>query len=318
MVTGQDIRKNSICIIVSTSKFTARRTVSRAQVEVDPRRELGDPLPTTENGGIDQEMVTVAKDLLDSEELRAIGAHDGATKRWIKDHSAPSPLLRSSAYLISVDALADMYVYLEGRKKGREALEGAFEAAYPALVEAAKKRLGPLFDSTQYPSAARVGRLFGFDWQVVEMGTPDEKLRSVSQSLFEKEKDKAERAWTNAVGQINEALAAGMAEVVDHLSSKLGDGVEKPKRFHKSAIQRVTDFLDAFGQRNLTQNEDLTGLVEKARRLLSGVSVKDMRAKDAGARKDVAQGFAAIKASLDKMLEDRPSRAISLSDEEAV
>lgn len=305
-LTTDEIRGNSICFVISTSRMTVRRTVSKGDVKVESVGAGQDP---------DQEMVTVAKDLLDSPELRAIATFDHVTKLRVKQRSVPSPLLRSGAYMIAVDGLSDMYDYLEGRKKDREPLEAAFLAAYPKLVDEARKRLGALFDPSEYPSPRAIGRLFRFEWQVVEIGTPDQKLRAVSQALFEKEREKAEKVWVNAVGQINEALAAGMAEVVAHLSERLGGGDGPPKRFRASAVTRVTEFLDAFEQRNITKNRVLSDLVGKARRLLSGVDAAALK-EDGALRRSVAAGFAEIKGTLDKMLEDRPARAISLADEE--
>ncbi len=301
-----DIRKNAVCFIIRTTRMTVRRTVPQGDVKVETTAAGKDP---------DQEMVSVAKDLLDSKELRAIATFDHVTKLRVKRLSVPSPLLHSSAYLIATEGLADLYEYLELRKKDREPLEAAFEAAYPALVADAKKRLGTLFDPTEYPAPRVLRQLFSFEWQVVEIGTPDAKLRSVSQALFEKEKAKAEQVWANAVGQVNEALAQGMAAVVAHLSARLGGGDEPPKRFRASAIKRVTDFLDAFGNRNIAQNADLTKLVGDARKLLSGVDVKAIKG-EADTRKRVVAGFVEISKSLDGMLEARPARAISLADEE--
>lgn len=301
-----DIRRNSICFVIRTSRMTVRRTVSKGDARVESTVAGKDP---------DQEMVTVAKDLLDSPELRAIATFDHVTKLRVKARSVPSPLFHSSAYLVSVDGLADMYEFLEQRKAARAPLEAAFEKAYPALVDEAKKRLGSLYDPTQYPPPRELRSLFSFEWQVVEVGTPDAKLRSVSQALFEKERTKAEQVWSSAVGQINEALAEGMADVVAHLSERLGAGDEPPKRFRESAIRRVTDFLDAFKQRNITENADLAKLVGNARRLLSGVDAKTIK-EEGGTRKRVVAGFAEIKKSLDTMLESKPARAISLVDEE--
>jgi hypothetical protein len=302
-----DIRSNSICVIIKTSRFTTRRTVPKADVTVaSTEKEAKAP---------DQDMVAVAKDLLDSPELRRIVTFDHITKLWVKARSVPSPLLRSSAYLLAVDALEEMYGYLETRKAERAPLESLFVAAYPGLIASAKKRLGPLFDASQYPPVEVIRREFNFDWQVVEISTPDVKLRGVSQALFEKEKKKAELVWTNAVGQINAALAEGMADVVRHLSDRLGAGDEPPKRFRESAIKRVTDFLDTFAQRNLAGDADLAKLVGDAKKLLSGVDAKELK-REAGTRKRVVAGFAVIKASLDTMLEDRPTRAAAIADDE--
>lgn len=307
-----NIQANSICVLIKTSRFTVKRTVQPGEVNVEANTGRDSVKDV-----IDQDCVTVAKDLLDSDELRKIVTFDHVTKLWVKSRTVQSPLLRASAYLLGVDALPEMYAYLEARKKDRAALEADFAVAYPALVEAAKKRLGPLYDPTQYPPAAAVRRLFGFDWQVIEIVTPNEKLRTISQALFEKEKAKAEAVWTSAVGQINDALAEGMAEVVAHLGARLGGGDEPPKRFRETAIKKVTDFLDAFGQRNVTGNVDLARLVDQARKLLSGVDAKAVK-KDGDLRKRLAQGVAEIKGSLDGMLENRPARAAAAFTDDAV
>jgi len=311
LITGLDVREASVCVIISTSRFTVRRAVSKRDVKVEATEEAAGK---SEDKETDQDMVAVAKDLIDSEELRAIAGFDHYTKLWVKARSVPSPLLRSAAYLVSVDALPAVYDYLETRKRERDALTKAFRDAYPRLKKAAKERLGPLFNPAEYPREDQLGALFAFGWQVVEIGTPDAKLRTVSRALWEKEKAKAEQAWSNAVGQINEALADGMAKVVEHFASRLGDGAEKPKRFHESSLKKVTDFLDAFGMRNLTKNTQLEELVGQARALLDGVSVKALKG-EADTRKRVAAGFAAIKENLDTMLEDRPSRPIAFGDD---
>ena len=303
------VQKNSICVLIKMSRFTVRRTVQQGDVSVEAT--------AAKSRAIDQDLVTVAKDLLDSPELRKVVTFDHVTKLWVKSKTVQSPLLRASAYLLGVDALPEMYAFLEARKKERGPLLDAFVAAYPALVEAAKKRLGPLHDPTQYPPAAAVRRLFGFEWQVVEIVTPNEKLRTISQALFEKEKAKAEAVWVSAVGQINDALAEGMADVVAHLGERLGGGDEAPKRFRETAIKRVTDFLDSFAQRNVTGNADLARLVDQARKLLSGVDVKSVK-KDGDLRKRLARGVAELKVSLDGMLEARPARAIKLGGDEAL
>lgn len=302
------LRDSSICVIIRTSRFTTRRTVKSEDVTVEANDAKGGEQP-------DQEMVTVAKDLLDSPELRAIATFDHYTKLWFKSRSVPSPLLRSSAYMFAIDALEDMYAYLEQRAKDRQPLIEAFKAALPAHVKTAKEKLGPLFDRTEYPRAADVDALFTFEWQVVEIGTPDQKLRGVSQALFEKEKAKAELVWSSAVGQIEQALAAGMQDVVTHLAERLGGGDEKPKRFRESALRKVTDFLDAFAQRNIGGSEQLAGLVAKAKALTNGVDVKALK-DDAKVRQQVVAGFADIKKSLDTMVEAKPSRAIAGADDE--
>jgi hypothetical protein len=311
------VRERGICVIIKTSRFSTKRTVRRNEVRVEALVWT----PAEIEGKVanpDQEALTVAKELLDSPQLRAITLFDSKTKGYIRRRSVPSPLLRSGAYMFAVEGLPEIYAYLETRKAQRTELETSFEIAYPALIEAAKVRLGPLFEQSQYPPLAVVKREFTFDWQVVEISTPDAKLQGISQVLFEKEKAKAEQVWTNAIDQINDALTAGMAEVVGHLAERLsGKDDGKAKVFKASTVQNVQEFLDTFAQRNLTDNADLTKLVEQAKGLLAGVDIKELR-KDEAQRVRLAADFSTIKKTLDTMLEIKPTRAISLASDEEV
>lgn len=308
--TAQMVKESSVCIVVDTSVFNVNRAVSRGDVLVTAA-ENGEAKSAT----INQKRVSVGKKLIDSPELRVIWAHDAATRDWLRFRSVPSEIIRSGAYLVSVEALPAVYEYLEARAQEREALVQKFAVAYVEQVRAAKKELGPLWRADQYPSAEGIVAAFGFSWRVIEVGTPDAKLRTVSRAMFEKEREKAEKVWSNSVGLINEALAEGLAEVINHLAEKLGGGDEPPKRLHASAVEQVTAFLDVFDSRNLTRNADLAALAEKARGLLSGVDAKLLKT-DKDTRVAVAAGFAAVRAGLDVMLENRPARAVTFVDEE--
>lgn len=304
-----NIKANSICVFIKMSRFTVRRTVKQDKVNVEATDRF--------NAAVDQDLMTVAKDLLDSQELRKIVTYDHVTKVWVKARTVQSPLLRASAYLLDVDALPDMYEYLEQRKKNRGALVQDVAAAYPALVKAAKERLGPLFDQSEYPPVAALLKLFDFEWSVIEIVTPNEKLRTISQALFEKEKSKAEAVWKSAVGQINDALAASLNEVVEHLGDRLGGGDEAPKRFRASALKKVTDFIETFAQRNVAGSAGLAKLVGDAKAMLEGVDVKAIKT-DGDLRKRLATSIAGIKSSLDGMMENKPARAISVGGDEAI
>lgn len=308
-VTSAQVRENSICVIIEASRFGARRSVAKGEVTVSSNAET--------DKKIDQAMCAVGKELLDSDELRTIAGHDHYTKRWIKARSVPSPLIRSSAFLVKAETLPLIYDYLEGRAVERQELVKKLRGVWPKLVKAAKERLGPLWKAEEYPAASAIEDEFELVWRVVEIGTPDKKLRSISKALYEKEKKKAEETWSNAVGQITQALAQAMLEPVAHLAEKLGGGDEKPKRLRVTALQHVTEFLDTFDGRNLTQNSDLDAIVKKAKALLQGVDVKQLKDDDKF-RKQFAADFKTIKSGLDKMLEDKPGRAISFSDDEPV
>lgn len=307
---AQSMQDGSICIFIKTKRLTTRRAVEQESVNVEATE--GD------DEEVDQDSVAVSKELLKSKELKAVGAYDHFTRRWFRTRSVPSPLLKSSAYCFATSALPAMYEYLEQRYEGRKPLVEALVTALPGLKAQAQKDLGPLYDETQYPANDQAVRdLFDFTWQVVEIVTPDKKMRSVSQAIFEKEQAKAEMVWTTAGAQIDQALAIGMEKVVAHLSKQLGNGKDKPKQLRQASITKVMEFLDAFKQRNLSNNQELAKLADMARDLVKGIDVKDVR-KDVDLRTRLIEGVAKVTADLDKMIEDKPTRAAVLAVDEEV
>lgn len=305
---AREMQEGSICIFIKTKRLTTKRAVDQDKVNVEASDGADED--------IDQDSVTVAKELLKSKELKAIAAYDHYTRRWFRQRSVPSPLLKSSAYCFATSALPDMYEYLEKRFEDRKPLIEAFVTALPGLKAQAEKDLGPVFDATEYPASDQAARdLFDFTWQVVEITSPNRKMRSVSQAIFEKEKAKAEQTWVTAAGQIEQALAQGMAKLVEHLGKQLGNGTDKPKRLRQESIKNVLAFLDTFQQRNISGNADLAKLVEDAKNLVKDVDVKDVR-KDVDLRKRLVEGVASVTAKLDTMIEDKPNRAIALDGDE--
>jgi hypothetical protein len=103
-------------------------------------------------------------------------------------------------------------------------------------------------------------------------------------------------------------LRAAMGELVAHMRDRLKDGPEgKPLKFKGSTVAKLVEFLGTFEFRNVTDDGELQGLVEKARTLLAGVTTDDLRTT-AGVRARVQQGMAEIATELDTMIVKKPGR----------
>ena len=72
----------------------------------------------------------------------------------------------------------------------RQELVKAFLVAYPALCQDAAKRLRGLYNPADYPPGTDVEREFGFCWQYISFGVPDQ-LREISTKIWHDEREKA-------------------------------------------------------------------------------------------------------------------------------
>jgi len=198
----------------------------------------------------------------------------------------------------------------------REQLVKAFLAAYPSLCLDAAKRLRGLYNPADYPPVSDVAREFGFSWQYVSFGVP-EQLKGISQEVWEQEREKAAQRMAEASCEIQQVLRESMAKLVQHMAERLKEGGDgKPLRFKETTVSNLVEFLTTFDFRNVTDDTELQALVAQARQLLQGVNADDLRTTGE-LRTKVQQGMAGIAGHLDTMLKRTGGRKFRFDEEES-
>ena len=292
-----DLAKKTVCIKVRQSRMGNTRQVSTSQIEADA----------------DKDLLRVSKHLVDAAELKAIGRFDGEIRRYLYNICLPFEI---GIHLLPIVALQSVEERLRQFALDREQLVKAFLAAYPSLCLDAAKRLRALYNPADYPPVADVAREFGFSWQYISFGVPDQ-LKGISQEVWEQEREKAARRMAEASSEIQQVLRETMAKLVQHMAHRLktgGDG--KPLRFKESTVSNLIEFLANFEFRNVTDDTELQKLVAQARGLLQGVNADDLRTT-AELRTKVQQGMADIAVQLDTMLSRTGGRKFRFQEEES-
>ncbi len=293
---GVDLARKTVCIKVRLSTMGNTRKVSTSQIEADA----------------DKDLLRVSKHLLDSAELKAIGRFDGEIRRYLYNICLPFEI---GIHLLPITALEVVEERLRRFATDRAELAKAFLAAYPTLCQDAAKRLRSLYSPADYPPLEDVSREFGFSWQYVSFGVPDQ-LKGISREVWEQERDKAAQRMAEASSEIQQVLRQSMADLVTHMADRLKEGPDgKPLKFKQSTVSNLVEFLSNFSFRNVTDDQELQALVTRARELLHGVDADDLRTVgDLRAR--VQQGMAEIASALDGMLTKSGQRKFRLCDAE--
>jgi hypothetical protein len=262
----------------------------------------------------DKDMVHATKQLLDSDELKAVAKFDSETWNYVASRALPSTI--KGFWVMPVGLLEEVDGVLESRATKRGELVDVAVKAYPKLLAKAPELLRGVYDESDYPSADEFRRAFGFSWRYVSFGVP-EQLEQIKADVFKREQDKAAKHWEQATEGMQALMRHDMAEMVDHMIDRLTpteDG--KVKVFRSSMIDNVHDFLTTFEARNITDDAQLQKLVAKARGLVDGVA-HDTLKTDAEVRDKVRKGMSVIKTSLDKLVVIRPTRKIRFEEAEA-
>jgi hypothetical protein len=273
------------------------RKVSTSQIEADA----------------DKDLLRVSKHLIDSAELKAIGRFDGEIRRHLYNICLPFEI---GIHLLPIAALEQVEQRLRQFAVDREQLVKAFLAAYPSLCLDAGKRLRGLYNPADYPPGEEVAREFGFSWQYVSFGVPDQ-LKGISQEVWEQEREKAAQRMAEASCEIQHVLRESMAKLVQHMADRLKDSADgRPLRFKETTVSNLVEFLTNFEFRNITDDNDLQTLVAQARQLLQGINADDLRTTGE-LRTKVQQGMAGIAAQLDTMLTRTGGRKFRFDEEES-
>lgn len=286
----------AVCLNLNLSGIGNRKNLPTSVVEVDADRAL----------------ISVSKQLLDSDQLKAISRLDGEVRRYLYENALPSSF-KAGIYIIPISLLADIDERLTALKTQREGLIQQFIDIYPMLVDVAATRLRSAFNERDYKGPEELAKCFEMNWMYISYDVPG-KLRQISREVYKREQAKAQVQIKEAVEEIRALLRTSMAELVGHMVDRLTPGNDgKPKQFHKTMITNLNQFISVFDARNLTDDRELSDIVQHARGLINGVE-PDLLRKSEDVRKTVLDGFVKLKDTLDTMVVNRPIRAISSED----
>ena len=178
---------------------------------------------------------------------------------------------------------------------------------YSDLKEAARIRLGSLFNHEDYPSS--LSDEFEVSWDFPSVDAPD-YLRRLSPEIYRRECERVESQFSNAVELAEQMFQEQLAELVEHLVERLSnDDGGKPKTFRDTTITNLDSFFSRFRQLNISSSEELEQLVNQAQSVIRGVEPQRLR-DNVTLRQQIAGQMSAVQASLDGLMVDRPRRNI--------
>jgi hypothetical protein len=215
----------------------------------------------------------------------------------------PEPGIR----LIRQDAISAFTMQLTTLKQDLLEAVVQLDASYDELKSAARRRLGSLYNPTDYPATLRGWFDVSCDFPSVE---PPEYLRQLSPQLYAQEAARVAARFEEAVGLAEQAFTEELSKLISHLTERLSGSEDgRPKVFRDSAIENLREFFDRFRMLNIRSDQELDSLVGQAQRIVRGVEPQTLR-DDLPLRQRVASQLSGVQSVLDGLLVDRPRRNI--------
>lgn len=298
---GAELRQNTAAIRLQHEKLGVCRTL-----EADQLREAADAFGATTRS------ILASKKMLDTghSAYRAVtNIRSQATAYW---RSMTVPYPEPGIRLIRRDRIPAFEAQLREFRAELADAAADLQAVYPDLCAKASRDLGELYNPDDYP--VRIDTEFALGWDYPSTDPPA-YMRALHPELYAREQQRIAGRFDEAIRLTEEAFAAELAGLVEHLAERLsGDADGRPKIFRGTVITNLQGFISRFRDMSLRSNSDLDALVSQAEDLVGGVEPDQLRSSRT-ARDRISLGMAEIGRTLDGLMVERARRSIRFADD---
>jgi hypothetical protein len=260
-----------------------------------------------ESFGAERDFLSAGKKLLDTSHpaFKAVTSVRSRIIAFWKGISLPYP--EPGIRLIRQDDINPFAAQMTTLKEELVLAVGQLEANYAELKAAARRRLGTLFNTADYPASLQGWFDVTYDFPSVE---PPDYLRQLSPQLYEQEAQRVAARFDEAVQLAEQAFTEELSKLVSHLTERLsGSDDGKPKIFRDSVIENLREFFGRFRHLNIRSCQQLDELVGQAQRVVQGLEPRQLR-DNGDLRQQIATQLSGVQSVLDGLLVDRPRRNI--------
>jgi hypothetical protein len=257
--------------------------------------------------GENSEWLRGSKDLVNQDLLSPIRKCAGQARTAILKYSLPFPI--NSVYLISKEALTQIDKKLQEYKEQFWDRVQDFELLFEIGKEEAMGYLGDLYNEADYP--IDITRKFRFEWRFLILDIPG-KSTVLPPEIYEREKEKFQSMMDETRELAISALRGEFAKIINGLTEKLNKDSTQPKVIKSSMFNKMRDFLDGFGTKNIFEDEVLVELSQQAKALIEGVSPDGIKKNDIMLQR-IKNEMNELKFAIDSAIEDMPRRKIRMA-----
>jgi hypothetical protein len=263
--------------------------------------------------GAEQEYLRAGKKILDTNHpaYKAVTAIRSQARSYWREISLPYP--EPGIRLIPRGKVDQFVTSVESFRRSLSEAVYELEHHYRSLRDDARRKLGDLFNASDYPDT--LTDLFSIEYEFPSVEPPNYLFR-LDPELYETECSRMRARFDEAVQLAEQAFLEELGNLVSHLSERLTDDSTGPKVFRDSAVQNFSEFFQRFRELNVKSNPELEELVVEAEHVIRGLGPQALR-DNRRLRQQVVDQLREVGVGVDSLLVDRPRRRIIRSQEGA-
>jgi hypothetical protein len=255
----------------------------------------------------DRELLSASKLILDTKNpaYRAVAAVRSDASLYWRTVTLPFP--EAGIRLLPQSSLRSFSQSMQEYRNRLHAAAQELAAQYDAIKSEAQRRLGSLYNASDYPTT--LDGLFDLEVSYPTIEPPN-YLMALHPDVYQAEQARVRERFESAVELAEQAFATELQRLTAHLAERLTglhDG--QPKVFRDSAVENLREFFERFRRLNIRSSPELDALVEQAQQTINGIEPQTLRDSNR-LRQMVANDFSQIEAAVGDLLVDRPRRNI--------
>jgi hypothetical protein len=283
------IDEQPIFLQIGISRMGDKRGVSSEEIDVDA----------------DKDLVKVRKVIFKAASFDKIKRLDSEIRRYVRSVCFP---YETGLHLIPQRIVTQVYDQLEKYSDMRYELVCLFARDFESIKLEFPEKLRKLYNAKDYEVGDIVAQ-FSMSWQTLKLEVPPD-LEQISKATFTEEKKKLQARMQEVYEEARMILRETCFQLVSHLRKSLeSDPYGGPKRLSTSTVTKLQEFLGTFELRNITNDEELGGLVNQLKSLTMGIDAESLRTME-GLRMRVRHELEAAEIKLNESVIVTPARRI--------
>jgi len=216
-------------------------------------------------------------------------------KYWV---NSTLPYIEKGVRLLPIDAISSFDRTMSEYREQLRDLAQQFRAQLPHIVELARAQLGALFNSEEYNIDEDC---FDVNWKYLSLSVP-EYIQS-HQEVYERETERLRQQVEEVILLAKATFLEELKRLTGHLIERLTPEDGKVKRLRREVLENFHTFFERFKSLNIANDQELTQIIEEAKKIISGTDAQTLRENTAFAE-HIRNQMAAVHESVDKALSD--------------
>lgn len=243
-------------------------------------------------------LVRANKDLIDKSHLQTINKIISDSRAFVWTVANPFPI--KGIHFINYDIVPEVKEKLDGYNTLLKKEVNKFANKYNKFIDEAEQYLGAdkLFNPSDYPSKNDIRNRFSISYRFFDLTIPSHITNEMRKEEIENFHKLMKQ--TEEMGVL--ALREGFSEIVTHLNDTLSGKLDgEKKRLNQNSIDKISEFLTTFKQRNVFNDAELEKIINDAVLIVGDVD-KDELSKDQSLTKIINEQLTGIQKELDKCI----------------